>query len=274
MTQANAMTISPPGSDREGADRSYVDARLRGTVWERQPVARWVYAQGLAFAASLSRAGVTANALTYTSLALAAVAALLCALSLFGYATVAILLSGGCDALDGAVARASGMTSRYGALLDSAVDRLSDALPLLGLVVGLADRPWLSVLPAVALLGSIAIPYIRARVEALGGTLPPLFMRRPERVVLLVLSLALGEIGFASIEAPLLLVGLAALALLSAVGTLAALGAARVALAGIKSPGASASIACDESTGGVFRGEGTLALRLHRATPWHASQRH
>jgi CDP-diacylglycerol---glycerol-3-phosphate 3-phosphatidyltransferase len=225
MTVASLGKISPC-VDRPGEHRRYAEARLRGTIWERQPAALWVYSQALAFAGFLSWVGVSANALTYASLALAAVAGALCAFSLFGYAAVALLLSGACDALDGAVARASGSTSRYGALLDSAADRLADGFPLLGLVVALSGDRWLPALPAAALLGSVAIPYIRARVEALGGSMPPLFMRRAERVVLLVLSLVLGA------SAPsLLLIGIAALALLSFVGTTVALRAGRAALA-------------------------------------------
>jgi CDP-diacylglycerol--glycerol-3-phosphate 3-phosphatidyltransferase len=206
-------------------------ARLRGTVWEHSGIAHFCYRALLSLGRGLGRAGVTPNFLTYSSLLLAAGAGLCAAFSEFAWAALFLLLSGICDALDGVVARSTGNVTPYGALLDSTVDRLADGLPLLGLIVAFAKQPWLAALPAMALLGGFAVPYVRARAEALGVRLPPLFMRRAERILLLLLSLVLGELPFGLIvQAPLLLAGVTLMGVLSFVGAFWALREARRAL--------------------------------------------
>jgi len=212
-------------------------ARLRGTVWERSEVAHSFYGMLMTLGRALGRVGVTPNFLTYSSLLLAACAGVAAGFSHFAWAALFVLLSGICDALDGVVARSTGQVTRYGALLDSTVDRLADGFPLLGLIVAFASQPWLSVLPALALLGGFAVPYVRARAEALGVSLPPLFMRRAERVILLLFSLLLGELPFGVVvHAPLLLVGVTLMGLLSFIGAFWALREARRALESTAQP--------------------------------------
>lgn len=208
-------------------------ARLAGTVWQRVELAAWAYRGFLALGRALGRAGVSANALTYASLVFAFGGCLAAASGYFVPAALAIIVGGACDALDGAVARSTNTTSRYGALLDSTVDRVSDTLPLLGIVVFHAHFPLLALLPGLALIGAIVIPYTRARAEALGAKLPSLFMRRPERVILLVVCLLLGGLHAApGSPAPLLLAGTALLAALNLAGGVVVLRAARRALDG------------------------------------------
>jgi CDP-diacylglycerol--glycerol-3-phosphate 3-phosphatidyltransferase len=176
--------------------------------------------------------GVSANAITYASIAFAALSCIAAVLGAFALASLALVVSGICDALDGVVARSTGTVSRYGALLDSTVDRVTDALPLLGVILFFGHEPALALIPGLALVGSFVIPYARARAEALGIALPGLFMRRPERVVLLVVFLALGELSLATaISAPLLLLGLLVLGVLNLWGAVTVLRAARTALA-------------------------------------------
>ena len=183
------------------------------------------------FGVWLGRVVVSANALTYTSLAFAAAACVGAGAGAFALAALAVVAGGVCDALDGIVARSTGTVSRYGALLDSTVDRVTDALPLLGVLVFYADAPTLAVVPGLALLGAVVIPYVRARTEALGASLPSLFMRRPERLVLLIVCLLLGELeSAAQIAVPLLLLGTLILAVLNTFGGVLVLRAARVAL--------------------------------------------
>lgn len=203
-------------------------ARLRGTVWEHSEIAHSLYRAVLALGHGLGRIGVTPNFLTYFSLLLAAGAGVAAGFSKFALAALLVLVSGLCDALDGVVARCTGHVTPYGALLDSTVDRLADGLPLLGLIVAFAPQPWLSALPALALLGGFAVPYVRARAESLGANLPPLFMRRAERVILLLLSLLLGELPFGVfVRAPLLLAGVTLMGILSFAGAFWALREAR-----------------------------------------------
>ena len=210
-----------------------VRARLAGTVWQRSEVATWAYRGFLALGRGLARLGVSANALTYASLVFAFGGCLAAALGYFIPAALAIVVGGACDALDGVVARSTNTTSRYGALLDSTVDRVSDSLPLLGIVVFHAHFPVLALLPGLALIGAIVIPYARARAEALGAKLPSLFMRRPERVILLVICLLLGGVhAVPGSPALLLLAGTALLAGLNVTGGVIVLRAARRALDG------------------------------------------
>jgi len=161
-----------------------------------QDVARSAsFAGTLAKVASvLARTGVTPNTLTLLSMLPAIGSGVLAAYGAFGWATLFLLLSGVFDMLDGPLARSTGTVSRYGALLDSTVDRLTDAAPLLGLTVFFAPSGWLAVVPAFTLLAAYTVSYVRARCEGLKVQLPPLWMRRGDRMVLIALSLLLGVI--------------------------------------------------------------------------------
>lgn len=205
--------------------------RLARTVWERNQIATWAYRGFVALGTVLGKLGISANGLTYTSLLLGVVAFGFAARGQFWLAAFSVFAGGVLDALDGIVARTTGTVSRYGALLDSTVDRVTDALPLLGVLLFYGSSLPLSFITALALVGSIVIPYARARAEALGAKLPTLFMRRPERVVLLVACFLLGEVELGlGLPAPLLAFGVAVLAVLSAVGAISVLRAARNAL--------------------------------------------
>ncbi|MGC4094141.1 MAG: CDP-alcohol phosphatidyltransferase family protein [Polyangiaceae bacterium] len=194
-------------------------------------MARLAYRAFYSLGAFLGRLGVSANALTYTSLVFAATSCVAAARGYFVTAALALIVGGLCDALDGVVARTTGTVSKYGALLDSTVDRIADTLPLLGILVFHAHEPLLASFAGVALLGATVIPYARARAEALGASLPALFMRRPERVVILVVCLLLGGWHAPLGEsAHLLLFGTAILAVLNTVGCVLVLRAAARAL--------------------------------------------
>ncbi|WP_296575696.1 CDP-alcohol phosphatidyltransferase family protein [Phreatobacter sp.] len=143
-------------------------------------------------AALLARTGVTPNSLTLLSLVPALLSGLFAAYGAFGWATLFLLLSGVVDMLDGPLARSTGTVSRFGALLDSTIDRITDAAPLLGLIVYYAPSGWMVVIPGFTLLTAYTVSYVRARCEGLEVQLPPLWMRRGDRMVLIALSLLLG----------------------------------------------------------------------------------
>ena len=223
--------VAPPGSASAGGRARASKVRLTGTVWEHNELAGRVYAAFSGLGLWLARIGVTANALTYASVVFAFASCVAICAGHFVVAGLVTAVGGACDALDGVVARGAGTVSRYGALLDSTLDRVSDALPLLGVLVFYAEWPQFALAPGLALLGAIVISYARARAEALGAVLPSTFMRRPERVVLLVIGLLLGGIyQHPALPAPLLLVASWLLALLNAAGALQLLRAARRAL--------------------------------------------
>jgi CDP-diacylglycerol--glycerol-3-phosphate 3-phosphatidyltransferase len=219
---------TPPGDQER---KSAASNRLARTVWEKNQIATWAYRGFVALGTRLAKVGVSANGLTYSSLLLGVVAFGFAARGQFWFAAGAVFAGGVFDALDGIVARTTGTVSRYGALLDSTVDRVTDALPLLGVLLYYGSSVPLSIITAVALVGSIVIPYARARAEALGAKLPTLFMRRPERIVLLVACFLLGEIDLGiGLPAPLLALGVLVLAVLSSVGAVSVLRAARRSL--------------------------------------------
>lgn len=204
---------------------------MAATIWRGNLLANAGYRWLITFGRALGALGVSPNALTYSALLFAVGAAAAASLGYFVLAGGAVALAGACDALDGIVARSTGKSSAYGALLDSAIDRVVDALPLVGVLIFHAFDPLLAAIPALALLASIVIPYTRARAEALGARLPTLFMRRPERVVLQIVSLFLGGAHVArGAAATWLLVATSLLASASVAGCVALLRAARAAL--------------------------------------------
>ena len=78
-------------------------------------------------------------------------------------ATILLLASGFCDALDGVIARIYQQTSMFGGFLDSLIDRYADAAVYAGVIIGgLCDPLW----GLAALVGSMMVSYSRARAEA------------------------------------------------------------------------------------------------------------
>lgn len=95
------------------------------------------------------------------------------------------------DMLDGQVARIGGMVSRFGAVYDSVLDRYCE-LTVLGAVAyyfSRIDEPLGALLTFLALIGSVMVSYVRARGEGIGIVCKIGLMQRPERVVVICLSL-------------------------------------------------------------------------------------
>jgi CDP-diacylglycerol--glycerol-3-phosphate 3-phosphatidyltransferase len=105
-----------------------------------------------------------------------------------------LLLVAPVDALDGALARALGKESRFGAFLDSTLDRFSDAALILGLLVYyLRQGASVEVVVAfVAMVGAIMVSYTRARAEAMGFDCKVGLLTRMERIVLIGALSAVG----------------------------------------------------------------------------------
>jgi phosphatidylglycerophosphate synthase len=110
-----------------------------------------------------------------------------------------ILFAGLFDMIDGQVARIGKMSSRFGALYDSVMDRYSESIMFLGICYYLVSHHYfISSLSAfIGLIGSIMVSYTRARAEGLGIPCKEGLMQRPERVVTIGLSaLACGITGY------------------------------------------------------------------------------
>lgn len=231
------MDGSLPSVDAFAPPPDEVSIKLRGRVWEHSGLARGAYASVLDLGRWLSARGVTPNSLTYGALALALAAGVATAFGEYLTAAGLMLLSGALDLLDGVVARAAHRSSRFGALLDSTVDRLADALPLMGLVVH-GVRPWAAAVLVVAMMTGFAVSYVRARAEGLGIALPPLFMRRPERLAMLLVALVAGAISLPGFPGELVMLSIVGLmAVLSLIGAVWALRAAYVAQQLDEAPG-------------------------------------
>jgi len=130
----------------------------------------------------------------------------------FRWGASLLVVSGVCDILDGQLARRSGQLSRFGAFLDSTLDRFAEAAVLLGIMgfylrnllalvfrasqvieqlsVGLEPVTWavMAFTAALALVGSFMVSYTRARAEGLGLDCKVGWFERPERIVLLILA--------------------------------------------------------------------------------------
>ena len=115
------------------------------------------------------RLGLTPNALTVIGLGIAAVAAYFASVQAWLIAGLLVAFGAVFDLFDGALARATGRTSRFGAFLDSTLDRAGEAVVYIGLGVGLLT---LSTFGTVAAAGAMAaaflVSYTRAKSESLG----------------------------------------------------------------------------------------------------------
>ena len=107
-------------------------------------------------------------------------------LSLIGWGGAIILFAGLFDMMDGRLARLGNMSSVFGALWDSTLDRYSELFTLFGITVFflLNQWKWMGVITFLAMVGSVMVSYVRARAEGLDIECKVGLMQRPERVVL------------------------------------------------------------------------------------------
>jgi phosphatidylglycerophosphate synthase len=132
--------------------------RVRGLA---EPIAR-----------SFGRLGLTPNHLTLIGFGIAIAAAWAAASQAWLAAGILVIVGGVFDLLDGALARATGQTSRFGAFIDSVFDRWGEGVVYVGIAWGCAQAGFLegSVLAAAAMASAFMVSYIRAKSESLGFT--------------------------------------------------------------------------------------------------------
>jgi CDP-diacylglycerol--glycerol-3-phosphate 3-phosphatidyltransferase len=140
--------------------------------------------------------GISPNGLTVLGLVLNGIAAAIVAAGWFLPGGIALLVASAFDMLDGAVARATGKASRFGAFFDSVIDRYCEAVVLIGLIFVLAQagNTALAVGAATTLVGSLLVSYARARAEGLGVDCEVGILQRPERVILLSIGLMAADV--------------------------------------------------------------------------------
>ena len=158
----------------------------------------------------LAAAGLRPNHMTAAGLGLSICAAPAFAVGRFRLAGLITCFAGVCDILDGQLARRTGGETRFGAFLDSTLDRLAEASVLVGIawfylfnLVDMAMNPervlvnlqrglepvtWavIALLAVLALTGSFMVSYTRARAEGLGLDCRVGWFERPERMVLII----------------------------------------------------------------------------------------
>ena len=133
----------------------------------------------------IARSKIPPNALTLLGPIVATFAAWMYIQQQLALALLLLLLSGFVDALDGAVARATGKTTAFGGVLDSVCDRYSDAIVLIGVILGGWSSTFWGIL---AIVGSLLVSYTRARAEAAGvEQLGVGIAERPERLIILMI---------------------------------------------------------------------------------------
>ena len=161
-------------------------ADLRGLLSSRveQPVSRLLAAMGL-----------TPNAITVMGMLGAVGAGILASQGLLLAAGAATLVAGILDLFDGSVARLTGRQSKFGALLDSTADRVSEAAVLVGLAVYYAGEESLLgvLLSCAAMAGSMMVSYVRARAGGLRVDCEVGVFTRPERVAAMGAGLVVGQ---------------------------------------------------------------------------------
>ncbi len=195
------MTAPASGARAPGARAPFKEAAQRVARAALDPLAR-----------GMARAGFRPDHLTVLGLLFSVAAGLGFALGHFRTGAAFATASGLCDILDGQIARVTGRASKFGAFLDSTLDRLAEAAMLVGLASyytanlvdqasdpervalnlarGLEPFHWglFSLMALLALVGSFMVSYTRARAEGLGIECKVGWFERPERMVLLILA--------------------------------------------------------------------------------------
>jgi CDP-diacylglycerol---glycerol-3-phosphate 3-phosphatidyltransferase len=140
--------------------------------------------------AFVSFLGINPNLLTFIGFLITIFAAVYFARGRFLEAGLVIIFAGIFDMLDGRVARITNSVTKFGAFFDSVLDRYSDIVIFLGLMIYYSKAQRLSymVLSGVVMMGAVMTSYTRARAESLIPLCKVGFLERPERLVLLIIG--------------------------------------------------------------------------------------
>ena len=154
----------------------------RGIVY---PIARFV-----------GRTGLSPNAVTVIGFLFAVVVAAVLAQGQVRLAGILLIPAAIVDAIDGAMARVLDRTTRFGAFLDSTLDRLSEAALFLGALIYVSREGTSTdiILVYVTIVGSLMVSYTRARAEGLGISIKGGIFTRFERIAVLIIALILNQL--------------------------------------------------------------------------------
>jgi phosphatidylglycerophosphate synthase len=132
--------------------------------------------------------GIHPDFFSWTSLFLQFGAALLLATGYFGLGAWVLVFGAFCDALDGAVARARGLASDAGEVLDAAMDRWAEMAVFFGYAWYYRNHWWGFFLAAAACAGAVMVSYARAKGESFGVDASMGLMQRHERATWLAVA--------------------------------------------------------------------------------------
>jgi len=138
---------------------------------------------------ALVRGGVRPNTITTIGVSFVVASAVAFGVGSIRLGGLLLLLSGVVDTLDGAVARKTGTSSKFGAFYDSTLDRIGDGATFIGIGLYFMTGPDIAyrnaavVVCMVAILASLVVSYTRARAEGLGLECRVGIAQRAERIV-------------------------------------------------------------------------------------------
>ncbi len=140
--------------------------------------------------------GISPNFLTVVGFLLTIGVAIIIAMGNLQWGGVLIILTAGFDGVDGTLARTMGRTSKFGAFLDSSLDRFSEGIIYLGLFLYLLGEGAQTelVLVYITVVGSLLVSYTRARAEGIDVNIKKGILTRFERIGLLVIGLVFNQL--------------------------------------------------------------------------------
>ncbi len=145
----------------------------------------------------LAKSKISPNQITVFGLLINCAVAYFIASGRINYLASGMLIwaAGFFDALDGSVARINGQVTVFGDFLDSVLDRYSDSVIYLGIMVYFlrAGRSDCVILAVIATIGSLAVSYVRAKAESLGRKCEVGLLPRTARIVILGLSFCVSQ---------------------------------------------------------------------------------
>lgn len=176
------------GEAKSGQTVTLADLARKWTVGILEPVARLI-----------GRMGISPNVVTLTGVVLNLGVAWILAQGYMRVGGLLVPLVALFDALDGALARLTAKRSRFGAFLDSTMDRFSEAILYLGLLFYYTRHGARQeiLLIYATIVGSLMVSYARARAEGLGLDCKVGLLTRLERVVVLTIALVLDQVSIA-----------------------------------------------------------------------------
>jgi CDP-diacylglycerol--glycerol-3-phosphate 3-phosphatidyltransferase len=178
----------PAGSLRQPIKKSLTD-------WAHE----WVAATFAPVARLLGRWNISPNTITICGAVLSIGAGVVLALGYWGAAIAIMVIAGLLDGLDGLLARQENQASRFGAFLDSVLDRWSDRALFIGLLVWhtRAGMQLPAILAGIALATSLLVSYTRARAEGVRAQCSRGLFTRLERFIVLVAGLIFNQMTLA-----------------------------------------------------------------------------